>query len=207
MPTASIMACLRRLPEELAAMATGGWQTTIGTELEGKRLGIVGLGHIGRRVARIARVFGMDVVAWSQNLTEESAAAADARRVSKQELFSNSDVITVHLKLGERTRHLITAHELALMRPRAYLINTSRGPIVDETALLHAVRKGQIAGAALDVYDQEPLPHDHPFRRTPGILATGHVGYLTDGNYRIYYEDAVEDIGAYLTGTPIRRIN
>jgi phosphoglycerate dehydrogenase-like enzyme len=204
---ALIMACLRRLPEEVAAMAAGGWQTTIGTELEGKTLGIIGLGHIGRRIARIARVFDMDVVAWSQHLTAESAAMVGARRVGKEELFSGSDVVTVHLKLSERTRHLVTAQDLALMRPHAYLVNTSRRPIVDEIALLHAVREGRIAGAALDVYDEEPLPEDHPFRNTPGILATGHVGYVTDGNYRIYYRDTVENIGAFLAGEPIRRIN
>lgn len=203
---ALIMAGLRRLPEALADVREGRWQTVVGTELEGRVLGIVGLGHIGRRIARIAAAFDMTVIAWSQNLDAAAAAAVGVRAVSREELFSASDVVTVHLKLSERTTGLVGARELALMKPGAYLVNTSRGPVVDEAALLDAVTSGRIAGAALDVFDVEPLPPGHPFRSTPNILATGHIGYVTRGNYGRYYTDAVADITAWLAGTPIRRL-
>ena len=201
---ALILACLRRIPEEVAAMREGAWQTTVGQELEGRTLGLLGLGHIGRRMARVAHAFDMRVTAWSPNLTPERAAEVGAYFVEKQELFATADVVSVHLKLGDRSHGLVGAQELRAMRPDAWLVNTSRGPIVDAAALLTAVREGWIAGAALDVYDEEPLPADHPFRSTPGILATGHLGYVTTGNYRIYYSDAVEDIAAFLAGTPVR---
>jgi len=204
---ALILAGLRRIPEEAAAMRDGAWQTTMGQGLEGRTLGLLGLGHIGQRMARVAHAFDMRVTAWSPNLTAERAAAAGAEPVGKRELFATADVVSVHLKLGDRSRGLVGAEELRAMRPDAWLVNTSRGPIVDEAALLTAVREGWIAGAALDVYDEEPLPADHPFRDTPGILATGHVGYVTGDNYRTFYTDAVEDVAAYLAGAPVRRLD
>jgi len=201
---ALILGCLRRIPEEVAAMREGAWQTTVGQELEGRTLGLLGLGHIGRRMARVAHAFDMRVTAWSPNLTPQRAAEVGAYFVEKEELFATADVVSVHLKLGDRSRGLVGADELRSMRRDSWLVNTSRGPIVDEAALLTAVREGWIAGAALDVYDEEPLPADHPFRNTPGILATGHLGYVTVGNYRIYYTDAVEDVAAFLAGEPVR---
>lgn len=204
---ALILGALRRIPEEVAAMRDGAWQTTVGQELEGRTLGLLGLGHIGRRMARVAHAFDMRVTAWSPNLTPERAAEAGAAFVEKEQLFATADVVSVHLKLGDRSRGLVGAAELRAMRPDAWLVNTSRGPIVDQAALLTAVREGWIAGAALDVYDEEPLPADHPLRNTPGILATGHLGYVTAGNYRIYYADAVEDVAAFLAGSPVRRLD
>ena len=204
---ALILGCLRRIPEEVTAMREGAWQTTVGQELEGRTLGLLGLGHIGRRMARVAHAFDMRVTAWSPNLTPERAAEAGAYFVDKQELFATADVVSVHLKLGDRSRGLVGVAQLRRMRPDAWLVNTSRGAIVDESALLAAVRDGWIAGAAVDVYDEEPLPVDHPFRNTPGILATGHLGYVTTGNYRIYFTDAVEDVAAYLAGDPVRRLD
>lgn len=203
---ALILACLRRIPEEVAAMRDGAWQTTLGQELEGRTLGLLGLGHIGQRMARVAHAFDMRVTAWSPNLTPERATAAGAELVGKRALFATADVVSVHLKLGDRSRGLVGVEELRAMRPDAWLVNTSRGPIVDEAALLTAVREGWIAGAALDVYDEEPLPAGHPFRDTPGILATGHIGYVTAGNYRSFYTDAVEDLAAFLAGDPVRRL-
>ena len=204
---ALILGCLRRIPEEVTAMREGDWQTTVGQELEGRTLGLLGLGHIGRRMARVAHAFDMRVTAWSPNLTPERAAEAGAYFVDKQELFATADVVSVHLKLGDRSRGLVGVAQLRRMRPDAWLVNTSRGAIVDESALLAAVRDGWIAGAAVDVYDEEPLPVDHPFRNTPGILATGHLGYVTAGNYRVYFTDAVEDVAAYLAGDPVRRLD
>jgi phosphoglycerate dehydrogenase-like enzyme len=157
-------------------------------------------------MARVAHAFDMRVTAWSPNLTPERATAAGAELVGKRALFATADVVSVHLKLGDRSRGLVGVDELRAMRPDAWLVNTSRGPIVEETALLTAVREGWIAGAALDVYDEEPLPAGHPFRDTPGILATGHIGYVTAGNYRSFYTDAVEDLAAFLAGDPVRRL-
>ncbi len=201
---ALILAVTRRVPAEDAAMRAGGWQHTIGPELAGHRLGIVGLGRLGARMAGIARAFEMEPVAWSQNLTAERAAAAGAALVSKEELFSTADVVTIHLVLSDRTRGLVGAKELALMRPTAYLVNTSRGPIVDEAALLEALQAGRIAGAGLDVYDTEPLPADHPLRRAPHTVLTPHIGYVTTGTYEVFYREAVEDVERWLEGDPVR---
>jgi phosphoglycerate dehydrogenase-like enzyme len=187
--------------------ADGPWQRTVGTDLAGATLGVVGLGRIGSQVAHIGRAFGMDVLAWSQNLTAEAAEAAGARlAASKDELLAAADVVTIHLVLSERTRGLLGAAELAAMRPEAYLVNTSRAPIVDQDALVEALRAGRIAGAALDVYDVEPLPADHPFRTLPNVLATPHLGYVTTRNYAVFHREIVEDIAAYLAGAPVRTL-
>lgn len=201
---ALILGLCRNLVAESANVRSGGWQTTLGTGLHGKRLGVVGLGRLGTKVAEIGRAFGMEVVAWSANLTEERAAAAGARLVSFDELLSTSDVITVHLVLGDRTRGLVGARELDLMKDSAILVNTSRGPIVDTSALVTALEDGRIAGAAVDVFDVEPLPTDHPLRTAPRSLVTPHLGYVTRDGYRIFYGDVVEDIVAFLDGQPVR---
>lgn len=201
---ALILSLLRRVPAEATAMRNGGWQHTIGVDLAGKTLGILGLGSIGRRVARVALAFDMRVLAWSQNLTPAAAAESGATWCEKDALLADSDVVTIHLVLSERTRGLVGARELASMKPDAYLINTSRGPIVDEIALVDALRGRRIAGAALDVYATEPLPQEHPLRTLPTALLTPHLGYVTENTYRNFYRDAVEDIAAYLSGSPIR---
>jgi phosphoglycerate dehydrogenase-like enzyme len=167
---------------------------------------VIGLGRLGARVARIGQAFEMDVLAWSQNLDPARAASVGVRAVARDELLRRADVVTIHLRLSERTRGLIGAAELARMRPDAYLVNTSRGPIVDEAALLAALENGTIAGAALDVYDTEPLPAEHPLRRAPNTLLTPHIGYVTTGSYAVYYREAVEDIAAFLRGEPIRTL-
>jgi phosphoglycerate dehydrogenase-like enzyme len=190
----------RSIPAEDRALREGGWQHTIGPELAGRTLGIVGLGRLGARVAAIARAFEMDVIAWSQNLTRERAPEA----VTREELFSRADGVTIHLKLSNRTRGLIGADDLARMKPTAYLINTSRGPIVDEGALLAALHEGRIAGAGLDVYDVEPLPPDHRLRMAPNTVLTPHLGYVTTGTYELFFRDAVEDIDAFRRGAPVR---
>jgi phosphoglycerate dehydrogenase-like enzyme len=199
-----ILSCMRHIPEEHQRVRIGGWQETIGTTLHGKTLGVVGLGKLGSRMAAIAKAFGMDVIAWSQNLTAERAEAAGARLVSKEELFRHADVVTIHLVLSDRTRRLVGAPDLALMKPTAVLINTSRGPIVDEAALIDALRSGQIRGAGLDVYDREPLPTDHPLRQIPNAVLTPHLGYVTEGAYREFYPDMVENILAWRAGKPLR---
>jgi phosphoglycerate dehydrogenase-like enzyme len=195
-------------PENVALRAGDGpWQHSVGTDLAGSTLGVLGLGRIGSRVARIGQAFGMDVVAWSQNLTADAAAEAGARLASsKEELLAAGDIVTIHLVLSERTRGLLGAAELDQMRPDGYLVNTSRGPIVDEAALVAALRAGRIAGAALDVFDVEPLPADHPFRTLPNVLATPHLGYVSKQNYVIFYREIVEDISAFLAGAPVRTI-
>lgn len=191
--------------ENNALRAYGPWQSTIGADLHGRRLGLLGLGKIGSRVAQVALAFGMDVVAWSQNLTKERAAEVGvALAASKEELLAGSDFVSVHLALGDRTRGLIGAAELALMKQSAYLVNTSRAAIVDQDALIEALREGRIAGAGLDVFDTEPLPGDHPLRTAPRLLATPHLGYVTRANYATYYGEAVEDIAAFLDGSPVR---
>jgi phosphoglycerate dehydrogenase-like enzyme len=211
-----ILAVTRHIPEEdqrikLAGRAGGaaigvggGWQRTIGTGLDGKRLGIVGLGRQGQRVAAIGRAFGMKLAAWSQNLDPAEAKKAHAKAVSKKKLFSSSDVVTVHYKLSPRSEGLVGAAELALMKPSAYLVNTSRGPLVDSTALLAALRSRSIAGAALDVYDVEPLPLSDPLRTAPNVVLTPHLGYVTDEAYQVFYGDAAEDIVAFAQGDPVR---
>jgi phosphoglycerate dehydrogenase-like enzyme len=195
---ALILAASRNLVAESHAVRTGQWQTSVGRELSGRVLGVLGLGHIGERVARVGTAFGMDVIAWSQNLTEDAAVSAGARYVGKEELFADSDILTVHLKLSDRSRNLVGAGELALMKPTALLVNTSRGPIVDEAALVDALTSKSIGGAALDVFDTEPLPDAHPLRSLDNVLATPHIGYVADTPYRIFFRDAVAAISAWL---------
>jgi phosphoglycerate dehydrogenase-like enzyme len=204
---ALILAVARHVPQEDASVRAGGWQQTIGTDLAGATLGVVGLGRLGERVARIGRAFEMDVVAWSQNLTDERAAEVGVRRVGKDELLGAADVVTVHLQLSDRTRGLIGARELELMRPGAILVNTSRGPIVEEGALVHALREGWIAGAGLDVFDVEPLPKHSPLRELRRAVLTPHLGYVTEQTYATFYGDAVEDVAAWLAGTPVRVVS
>ncbi len=195
---ALILASARHLAREAASLRDGGWQITIGANLRGKSLAVLGLGNVGKEVARIGLAFGMTVIAWSQNLTAETAGAAGARLVDKETLFRQADILTIHLVLSRRTKGLIGAGELTLMKPTATLINTSRGPIVDQTALIEALQARRIAGAAIDVYDTEPLPTDHPFRRLDNVLATPHVGYVTEDLYRTFYGDAAASITAWL---------
>jgi phosphoglycerate dehydrogenase-like enzyme len=199
-----ILALMRRIPAEDRAVRDGRWQTTVGLGLNGKTLGVLGLGTLGSRAARVGGAFEMQVLAWSANLTAERAAEVGATLVSKDELLARSDIVSIHLVLGERTRGLIGARELGLMKRTAYLVNTSRGPIVDEAALVRALRDGTIAGAGLDVFDTEPLPKDHPFRSLPNTVITPHLGYVTEETYRIFYGQAVEDIQAFLRGEPVR---
>jgi phosphoglycerate dehydrogenase-like enzyme len=195
---ALILASARSIVAENNSMRSGGWQTTVGTDLRGKTLGVLGLGRVGSEVARIGRAFGMDLIAWSQNMTPEAAHAAGAVLVSKDELFQQADILTMHLVLSDRTRSLVGAAELAKMKPTARLINASRGPIVDEHALIGALRNKQIAGAAIDVFDIEPLPASHPFRTLDNVLATPHIGYVSQGLYRTFYEDSVSNIRKWL---------
>jgi phosphoglycerate dehydrogenase-like enzyme len=202
-----IIALARHIPQEVQDMRAGGWQTTIGVGLDGKVLGILGLGKLGGEVARVGRAFHMEVIAWSQNLTAEHASSLGATRVEKDELFRRADYVTIHMVLSKRTRGLVTARELALMKPGAYLINTSRGPIVDERALIDALTNRKFAGAALDVYDEEPLPPDHPLRELDNVVLTPHLGYVTFENYRLCYGQAVENIRAFLVGQPIRVVS
>ncbi|TAM72024.1 D-2-hydroxyacid dehydrogenase family protein [Mycobacterium sp.] len=202
-----MIATVRNLAEENRNMRDGGWQSTAGMTLSGKTLGLLGLGRVGKRMAEYATAFGMEVVAWSQNLTEEAAASVGARRVEKTALFEASDVVSIHLVLSERTRGLVGASELALMKPHAYLINTSRGPIVDEVALLAALESGRIAGAGLDVYDIEPLPGDHRLRLLRNVTLSPHLGYVTREMLGAFYSDTVESVAAWLDGTPIRIAN
>ncbi|MFJ8887176.1 D-2-hydroxyacid dehydrogenase family protein [Streptomyces sp. NPDC102402] len=205
---ALLLGLARGLVAEANSLREGGpWQSTVGADLYGRRLGILGLGKIGGRVAAVGRAFGMDVVAWSENLTAERAEEAGAGFIaSKEELLETSDFVSVHLVLSDRTRGLLGAKELALMRPGSYLVNTSRAAIVDQDALLDVLRRGAIAGAGIDVFDIEPLPGDHPMRSAPRLLATPHLGYVSQANYAAYYGDAVEDIRAYLDGKPVRRL-
>jgi phosphoglycerate dehydrogenase-like enzyme len=195
---ALILASVRQVASENARLRAGGWQHTLGDVLAAKTLGVLGLGNIGSEVARLGRAFGMEVIAWSQNLTAEKAQACQARLVSKDELFASADILTIHLVLSPRTRGLVGAAELEAMKPSARLINTSRGPIVDEPALVDALRRRRIAGAAIDVFDIEPLPADHPFRSLDNVLATPHVGYVARDLYRVFYGDTVKNITRWL---------
>ena len=204
---ALILALARRVPTEDAATRVGEWQVTMGEGLQGKTLGVIGLGRLGSQVAGIGRAFGMNLLAWSQNLTAERAAEFGARLVSKDELLRESDFVTIHLVLSDRTRGLLGERELSLMKESAYLVNTSRGPIVDESALIGALETGTIAGAGLDVFDIEPLPLDHKLRTLPNTVLTPHMGYVTTETYRIFYGDAVENISAFLSGNPVRVIS
>ncbi len=199
-----ILGLVRHITVEDLNVRNGGWQSTMGRTLSGLKLGCLGLGNLGSRVAKVARSFDMEVIAWSQNLTVERCEAVGAQLVGKDELFSQADIVSVHLQLSDRSRGIVGATELALMKPSAILVNTSRGPIVDEAALLGALRERRIAGAALDVYDVEPLPADHPLRSMPNTLLTPHLGYVTEEEYSLYYEDALADIVAFLDGNPVR---
>jgi phosphoglycerate dehydrogenase-like enzyme len=201
-----ILATLRHIPQEDASVRVGGWQHTIGGDLAGARLGVVGLGRLGSRVATVGQAFGMDVVAWSQNLTDERAAEHGVTRVEREELFATADVVTVHLLWSKRTRGLIGADDFARMKPTSVFINTSRGPIVQQQALIDALDQNRIAGAGIDVYDQEPLPADHPMRTLPRTVLTPHLGYVTRGTYEVFYGEAVEDVAAFLAGSQIRVI-
>jgi phosphoglycerate dehydrogenase-like enzyme len=201
-----ILALARNIPAETADMTRGGWQTTAGVTLHGRTLGLLGLGRIGKRMTRYGLAFGMRVLSWSTNLTDEAASESGATRVSKEELFRQSDVVSVHLVLGDRSRGLVGEAELALMKPGALLINTSRGPIVQKEPLLAALHRGAIR-AGIDVYDEEPLPPDDPLRTAPNCLLTPHLGYVTEEGMRAYFEDMVADIEAYAAGRPIRLMN
>jgi phosphoglycerate dehydrogenase-like enzyme len=195
---ALILASARGLTREADSLRSGGWQAGIGANLRGKCLGVLGLGNIGKEVAQIGLAFGMTVIAWSQNLIPDIASAAGATLVNKETLFRQADILTVHLIQSRRTIGLIGAAEIALMKPTARLINTSRGPIIDQAALIEALEARRIAGAALDVFDEEPLPADHPFRKLDNVLATPHIGYLTEDLYRTFYGDAAASIAAWL---------
>ena len=198
-----MLALARGLPRETNSFRRGGWQLGLGRELHGATLGVLGLGRLGSEVARLGAAFGMWVIAWSQNLTAQRATEVGARLVSKHELFAKSDFLTIHLKLGERSRGLVDAQALALMKPDACLINTSRGPIVDQAALIEALSQGRIGGAAIDVYDEEPPPVDHPLRSLPNAICTPHIGYVTEQTYRVFYGGMVEVIKQYLEGDPL----
>lgn len=204
---ALILALLKRIPEENKHMHEGGWQSGIVEGVRGKTLGVIGLGKLGSQVAKIGVAFGMNVIAWSQNLTEERARECGVTRVEKDELLARSDVVTIHVLLSERTRGLIGKRELALMKPTAYLVNTSRGPIVEEAALLEALRGRKIAGAGIDVYDVEPLPPDHPLRKCDNAVLTGHTAYVIRETYELAYGEVLEDVKAWLKGEPIRVLN
>jgi phosphoglycerate dehydrogenase-like enzyme len=202
-----ILELARKIGYENARLKAGAWwQSTLGLDLAGKTLGVIGLGKLGSKVAQYGRVFEMNVLAWSQNLTPEKAREAGATAVSKEELFAKSDFITVHLQLSQRTRGLIGARDLDAMKPTAYFVNTSRGPIVDEAALLAALRENRIAGAGIDVYDVEPLPLDHPLRKLDNAVLTPHLGYVTQDNYRRFFAQEVENIRAWQAGKPLRVI-
>lgn len=204
---ALIMALSLNIPRDAASMAGSGWQTGVGQGLRGKTIGIIGLGKLGRQIARFANAFGMEVIAWSRNLTAEQAAEHGARRVDFDTLLSTADIVTIHLVLGDASRGLIGPREFSLMKPGAFLINTSRGPIVQEAALIEALKSGQIAGAGIDVYDTEPLPADHPLRSAPNAVLTPHTGYATRENYALMFGQAIEDIAAWLDGAPVRMLN
>jgi phosphoglycerate dehydrogenase-like enzyme len=202
-----ILELTRRIGWEHARMRSGvPWQNTVGMDIEGKTLGVLGLGKLGARAAGVAKAFGMKVIAWSQNLTPERCKEIGVEYSSKDDLFRNADIVTIHLQLSDRTRGLVTAKELGLMKKTAYLVNTSRGPIVDEKALLDALNKKQIAGAGLDVFDVEPLPLDHPYRKMDNVVITPHLGYVSQQNYERYYPDILEDIRGFLDGKPVRVI-
>ncbi|MFJ2365987.1 D-2-hydroxyacid dehydrogenase family protein [Pseudomonas sp. NPDC087697] len=202
-----IMALTRNLLAEANALRAGHWQQRLGGDLHGKTLGILGLGSIGKRIAQFGQVFGMHVIAWSENLTAERAAEAGINYVSKRELFEQADVLSIHLVLSERSRGLVDEEALGWMKPGAVLINTARGPIVDEAALIRALEQNRLKGAALDVFEREPLAADHPFRTLPNVLATPHIGYVSEQNYQLFFSQMIEDIQAWTTGHSIRVLN
>jgi phosphoglycerate dehydrogenase-like enzyme len=198
---------MRHIHEEDKRSREGSWGTTVGVGLKGKTLGLIGLGHIGSLVAKVGKAFDMNIIAWSQNMTAERAKACDARLVDKETLFRESDVVSVHLVLSDRSRGLVGAEELELMKSSAFLVNISRGPIVDEKALIDALERKAIAGAALDTFDVEPLPLSHPLFKTPNTLICPHLGYVTEEGYRAFYSGVIENVRAFLSGEPIRVIN
>ncbi len=202
-----IISLLRHIPREFDALRRGRWQSTLGTELNGKTLGLLGLGNLGSHMAVIGRAFGMSVIAWSQNLTAEKTARVGVKLVTKEELFSTADIVSIHLQLSERTRNLVGSAELSLMKPSACLINTSRAPIVDKVALLRALTSRSIAGAGLDVYDIEPLPTGDPLRELDNVVLTPHLGFVTRETYEIFFNDAVDGIKAFLQAQPLRLLN
>ncbi|MEE4816265.1 D-2-hydroxyacid dehydrogenase family protein [Pseudomonas alliivorans] len=201
---ALIMGITRNLVAEANSLRAGHWQVGLGSDLHGKTLGILGLGSIGKWIARYGQAFGMNVIAWSQNLTPEVAAESGVTYVSKQALFEQSDVLSVHLVLSDRSRGLVDAEALGRMKPGAFVVNTSRGPIIDEAAMIETLQQRRIAGAALDVFDVEPLPENHPFRTLDNVLATPHIGYVTENNYQTFYGRMIENIQAWHAGSPIR---
>lgn len=202
-----ILSLLRHIHREDRAVRGGRWQISMGVDLHGKTLGVIGLGNLGSQVAAVGKAFQMNVIAWSQNLTAERAASLGARLVTKDELLAQSDIVTIHLVLSERTRGLLGARELGLLKPTAYVINTSRGPIIDEQALVEALQNKTIAGAGLDVFDDEPLTLDHALRNLENTVITPHIGYVTEDTYKIFFDQTVENIKAFLDGTAIRVIN
>jgi phosphoglycerate dehydrogenase-like enzyme len=202
-----ILGLARGIPDEQASLRAGSWQQGLGVGLEGRTLGLLGLGKLGTKVAKVAQAFGMKAIAWSQNLTAEAAAAVGVERVEKMELFARADVLSIHLILSERSRGLVGAAELAAIKPTAFLVNTSRGPIVDQAALIAALEAERLAGAGIDVFDIEPLPPSHPLLAAPRTLLTPHLGYVTQENYRAYFQGAVEAIEAFEAGAPIRVIS
>jgi D-3-phosphoglycerate dehydrogenase len=202
-----ILELTRRIGYENARLKSGErWQATLGPDIEGRTLGIVGLGKLGLRVATVAKAFGMKVIAWSTNLTPERCREAGVGYATKEELFRDADIVTIHMVLGDRSRGIVAAKELALMKPTAYIVNTSRGPIIEEEALIAALQARRVAGAGLDVFDVEPLPLDHPFRKMDNVVITPHLGYVSEQNYRQYFPDIVEDIRAFIAGAPVRVI-
>ncbi len=202
-----ILELTRRIGFEHARLEAGEpWQVTLGPDIEGMTLGILGLGRLGQRVAKVAKAFGMKVIAWSQNLTPEKCQEVGVDYAAKDDFFRTADIVTIHLQLSDRSRGLVTAKELGLMKPTAYLVNTSRGPIVDEKALVAALSDHRIAGAGLDVFDVEPLPLDHPFRRMDNVVITPHLGYVSLQNYQHYFPDIVDDIRAFIEGKAVRVI-
>lgn len=202
-----MLALARAIPQEERAIRAGRWQTTLGVGMHGKTLGVIGLGNLGRQMAGYGTVLGMKVLAWSQNLSNEAAAASGAQRVDLDVLLAQSDVVSIHLKLSDRTRGLLGARELALMKPTAYLVNTARGPIVDEAALVDVLAARRIGGAALDVFDREPMSNDHPLLALENVVLAPHVGYVTVENYRLIYDGALQDIAAFLDGKVVRPLN
>lgn len=199
-----VLALARQIVAHHNSVQSGGWQVGLGQDVRGKTLGVIGLGNLGAQVAGFGKAFGMNIAGWSQNLTDEAAAKAGARKVSKEELFTTSDFISVHYKLSPRSQGIVGAADIAQMKPTAFLINTSRGPLIDEAAMIAAIREGRIAGAGLDVFDDEPLPAGHFFRNSPKVIVTPHVGYVSRENYVTYYTEMVENIGGWLAGKPVR---
>jgi phosphoglycerate dehydrogenase-like enzyme len=204
---ALLMAAVKHLPQEFISVRNGGWQRKIGGDLKGRTLGIVGLGRLGSAVAKYANAFEMKVVAWSTNLTDRKAREHGALLVTKRQLFEESDIVSIHLMLSERTKGIIGAADLALMKENSILVNTSRGPLIDEAALIEVLKRKAIVGAALDVFDIEPLPPDHPFRTLDNVIASPHIGYVTNDTYKLFFRDTVECVLAWLDGKPVRQMN